>query len=152
MDVVAGDAVVMEVVVPLVKLTHWCPLNQIQYKLHLWNEMAMCGKEMPQILVDVVYRISSHSHMTLPMLLIVIRFGFFITPALIDQVVTETNREATRWFREWNNANPEQVKAWRALGNTKMKAFIGLCCLLDCTYPTMSQLHHSGLKRESRPV
>ena len=53
-DVVVGEAVVREVVVPLVKLTHWCPLNQIQQILHLWDEMALCGKDMPQILVDVV--------------------------------------------------------------------------------------------------
>ena len=61
------------------------------------------------------------------MLLIVTRFGFFITHTVVDLVVTETNREAKHWFMERNDANPEQVKVWTALGDTEMKAFIGLC-------------------------
>ena len=94
---VVGEAVVREVAVPLVKF-----LNQIQLKLHLWDEMAMCGKHMPHILVDV-YRISPDRHLALPVLLIITRFGFSITPVMIDLLVIETNREATRWFREWND-------------------------------------------------
>ena len=50
------------------------PINQIQHRLHLWEEMALCGKEMPQILVDVVYRISLNSHLVSPMLLVVTRW------------------------------------------------------------------------------
>ena len=58
---------------------------------------------------------------------IVEAFGLFLTPAMIDLVVLETNREARRCYREWSDANPEQVKVWTAVDDTEMKAFIGLC-------------------------
>ena len=95
--VVVGESVARKVVVPLVKSTHWCPLNQIQHRLHLWDEIATRDKDMPQLLVNVVYRISSDSHLTLSMLLIVTRFGLFTT------------------------------HVWSALGDIEVKAFIGLC-------------------------
>ena len=34
-------------------------------------------------------------------------FGFFITPAMADLIALETNREARRKVRQWNDDNPE---------------------------------------------
>jgi hypothetical protein len=53
-------------------------------------------------------------------------FGFFLTSAMIDMVVIETNREARRCYREWNDAKHEQVKVWTAVDDSEMKAFFGI--------------------------
>lgn len=46
-------------------------------------------------------------------------FGLFLTNEILDIIMRETNREASRVFAEWNAAHPDQVKTWRTLNQTE---------------------------------
>ena len=53
-------------------------------------------------------------------------FAFFMTPVMVDLVVLETNREANRWIRQWNEDHPDNQRTWTATDSVEMKVFIGL--------------------------
>ncbi|XP_066468624.1 piggyBac transposable element-derived protein 4-like isoform X1 [Tiliqua scincoides] len=56
-------------------------------------------------------------------------FELFITEEILHLIVRETNREAERAFRLWNEWNPDKVKAWKAVDLAELKAYIGLLLL-----------------------
>ena len=79
-------------------------------------------------------------------------FGFFITPAMVDLIALETNREAKRSVREWNNENPENPRHWKEVDSTEIKAFIGLCL-----YAGLHKSNHEPVSllwsgNEGRPI
>ena len=46
---------------------------------------------------------------------------------MADLISLETNREARRKVRQWNDDNPENQREWNEVDSTEIKAFIGLC-------------------------
>ena len=46
---------------------------------------------------------------------------------MADLIALETNREARRKVRQWNDDNPENRREWKENDSTEIKAFIGLC-------------------------
>ena len=108
---------------------------------------ALCGKEMPQILVDIVYRVSSDSYLASPMLLIITRwrkhFHLHYTSHDCLVVIKPTvNPDVGTGNKSWSG---EQLMI------LMKRLSMGYVCLLGCTDPTMSQLHHSVLKRKAGP-
>ena len=79
-------------------------------------------------------------------------FGFFITPAMADLIALETNREARRKVRQWNDDNPENRREWNEVDSTEIKAFIGLCL-----YAGLHKSNHEAVsllwsENEGRPI
>ncbi|XP_035664217.1 piggyBac transposable element-derived protein 4-like [Branchiostoma floridae] len=57
-------------------------------------------------------------------------FSLFVTPAMIDLIVQQTNREARRKHREWNdNQENERQEEWCRVDGTEIRAVIGLCII-----------------------
>ena len=79
-------------------------------------------------------------------------FGFFITPTMVDLIALETNREARRRVRQWNEDNPENQRDWQEVDSTEIKAFVGLCLyagLHKSNHETVSLLWSEN---EGRPM
>ena len=79
-------------------------------------------------------------------------FGFFITPAMADLIALETNREARRKVRHWNDDNPENRREWNEVDSTEIKAFIRLCL-----YAGLHKSNHEAVsllwsENEGRPM
>ena len=53
-------------------------------------------------------------------------FGLFVTPEILDIIMRETNREATRVYAEWNTAHPNNQRNWTETNISELKPFIGL--------------------------
>jgi len=53
-------------------------------------------------------------------------FELFVTPEMLDIIMRETNREASRVYAEWNTAHPNNPKNWTETNIPELKAFIGL--------------------------
>ena len=46
---------------------------------------------------------------------------------MADLIALETNREARRKVRQWNDDNLENRREWKENDSNEIKAFIGLC-------------------------
>ncbi|KAF7235524.1 PiggyBac transposable element-derived protein 4 [Varanus komodoensis] len=56
-------------------------------------------------------------------------FELLLTEPILCLLIYETNREAERVTREWNQSNPTKIRHWKYLDVTELKAYIGLLLL-----------------------
>ena len=71
---------------------------------------------------------------------------------MADLIALETNREARRKVRQWNDDNPENRREWNEVDSTEIKAFIGLCL-----YAGLHKSNHEAVsllwsENEGRPI
>src|SRR5688572_11664990 len=84
---------------------------------------------------------------------IVDTYQLFLTPEIIDGIVLQTNREARRRIRAWNEQNPENQRAeWKPVNDKEMIAFIGLCILAGVYRGNHEPQSSLWSEREGRPV
>ena len=72
-------------------------------------------------------------------------FGFFITTTMVELIALETNREARRKVRQWNEDNPENERDWQ-------EAFVELCL-----YASLHKSNHESVsllwaENEGKPM
>lgn len=79
-------------------------------------------------------------------------FGFFISTDMVDLIALETNREARRRVRQWNDDNPENQRDWKEVDSTEIKAFIGLCLYAGLHKPNHEALSFLWSDNEGRPI
>ena len=54
-------------------------------------------------------------------------FQFFITEEMTNSIVLQTNKEASRRIRAWNESNREKLHVdWKPVDGEQVRAFIGL--------------------------
>ena len=79
-------------------------------------------------------------------------YDLFITPTILDIIMRETNREATRVYAEWNAANPNNVKQWTPLSIPELKAFIGLLLVAGLHRAHMEPIRELWSPESGRPI
>jgi Transposase IS4 len=80
-------------------------------------------------------------------------YKLFLTPEIIDSIVLQTNREARRRIRAWNERNPENQHAeWKPVNDNEIVAFIGLCILAGVYRANHEPQSSLWSEREGRPV
>ena len=79
-------------------------------------------------------------------------FNYFITPAMIDLIVLETNREARRQITQYNIVNVEHQKVWTPVDATEVKAFIGLCLLAGAHRSHHEPVRSLWSESEGQPI
>lgn len=79
-------------------------------------------------------------------------FGFFITPTMVDLIALETNREARRRVRQWNEDNPENQRDWQEVDLTEIKASVGLCLNAGLHKSNHESLSSLWSENEGRPM
>ena len=79
-------------------------------------------------------------------------FSFFMTPEMLDLVVLETNHEANRNIREWNENHPQNQRTWVATDRMEMKAFIGLSLYAGLYKSNHEPVASLWSEKEERPV
>ena len=78
--------------------------------------------------------------------------GFFITPTMVDLIALETNREARRRVRQWNEDNPENQRDWQEVDSTEIKAFVGLCLYAGLHKSNHESVSSLWSENEGRPM
>jgi len=80
-------------------------------------------------------------------------FQFFITEEMTNNIVLQTNREARRRIRAWNESNPEKLHVdWKPVYGEEVRAFIGLCILAGAFRSSHEPVSTLWSEREGRPV
>lgn len=78
---------------------------------------------------------------------------FFVTKEIVDNIVLQTNREARRRIRAWNEDNPEKLRGeWNPVEGDEIRAFIGLCILAGAYRSNHESISTLWSEREGRPV
>jgi hypothetical protein len=77
----------------------------------------------------------------------------YLTPEIINNIVLQTNREANRRIREWNEKNPEKQRdLWKPVTDNEMLAFCGLGILAGIYRSNHEPQASLWSTREGRPV
>jgi hypothetical protein len=80
-------------------------------------------------------------------------FQLFITHEIISNVVLQTNREARRRIRDWNEQHPSDLRPdWNAVSDDEMMAFLGLCILAGAYRSRHEPVSVLWSDREGRPA
>jgi len=79
-------------------------------------------------------------------------FELFLTDEIVDIVMRETNREAGRVFRQWNEANADNQKTWTAVTMTEMKAVFGILILAGVNHSAHEALEELWVAKTGRPI
>lgn len=80
-------------------------------------------------------------------------YKLFLTPEIIDGIVLQTNREARRRIRAWNERNPEnQCAEWKPVNDKEIVAFMGLCILAGVYRANHEPQSNLWSEREGRQV
>lgn len=77
----------------------------------------------------------------------------YLTAEIINNVVLQTNREANRRIREWNEKNTDKEKrgAWKPVTDNEILAFCGLCMLAGVYRSNHEPQASLWSAREGRP-
>jgi hypothetical protein len=80
-------------------------------------------------------------------------FQLFITHEIISHVVLQTNQEARRRIRDWNEQHPSDLRPdWNAVSDDEMMAFLGLCILAGAYRSRHEPVSVLWSDREGRPA
>lgn len=80
-------------------------------------------------------------------------FKFFITEEMTNNIVLQTNEEASRRIRAWNKSNREKLHVdWKPVDGEKVRAFIGLCIQAGAFRSSHEPVFTLWSEREGRPV
>ena len=80
------------------------------------------------------------------------KFHCLIISQIVDNIVLQTNREARRRTRTWNESNPEEPRVeWKPIDGDEVMAFIGLCILAGVYRSNHKPVATLWSEREGRP-
>ena len=80
-------------------------------------------------------------------------FKLFVTHDIISNVVLQTNREARRRIRDWNDRHPSELRQeWTAVTDDEVFAFLGLCILAGAYKSNHEPVTTLWSEREGRPA
>lgn len=61
-------------------------------------------------------------------------FLLFLSPDILNIIVTETNRKAQTYYDKWNIENPNKIKVFVPVDSTEIEAYIGLLLILGALH------------------
>jgi Transposase IS4 len=70
----------------------------------------------------------------------------------LSVIIRETNREAERYYSEWNSAHPDSTKNWKEVDWVEFRAFLGLLLLAGVYHGSHESLHELWSPRNGRPI
>jgi len=71
----------------------------------------------------------------------------------VDNIALQTNREANRRIRKWNEEHPDAMREpWTDVTDDEMRAFLGLCILAGAYKSNHEPVSYLWSEQEGRPV